>query len=180
MSSAHVVIITGILPADLQAAANVMAYFVTLGCTLQSSDLHGTTFLYTLTNPRGFYNNTDYLTSLQGIHTSSDFSKHIRQYPARSTLLIVASILILCVLITRVAICYSSRDRFRKQATYRIGPIPTSIKIADIDDDVKLDIIVTNAHSDNVGVLLINCVLAQKMNFETFFLHNSPPLKNTV
>ncbi len=76
MSTASVVIITGTIPRDLKAAAEVLAYFIGCGCKIQSN-LHGTTFLYTLVNHDGgaFYmHKGEYLKTLEGIERSADFS----------------------------------------------------------------------------------------------------------
>ncbi len=53
-NNGRVVIITGQIPQDLKAATLALAYFIELGCELQSN-LHGSTFLYTLVHSARFY-----------------------------------------------------------------------------------------------------------------------------
>jgi hypothetical protein len=54
-NNGHVIIITGKIPEDLKAASLALAYFVELGCEVQSSSLHESAFLYTLVNSSRFY-----------------------------------------------------------------------------------------------------------------------------
>ena len=75
MSTGRVVIITGTVPRDLDATSRVLAYFIALGCQIQSSNLHEKTFLYTLIKPDIFWVVTDqYLKILRGVERSVDFS----------------------------------------------------------------------------------------------------------
>jgi hypothetical protein len=75
MSEVSVVIITGTIPLDLKPASKVLAYFIKLGCEIQSSNLYGTTFLYTLVRQKWVcMDEGEYLKTLQGIGRSADFS----------------------------------------------------------------------------------------------------------
>jgi len=75
MSNSHVVIITGIIHFDLKITSRALAYFIKLGCQIQSSNLHGTTLLYTLVKPNGFLMLEDqFLETLEGIERSANFS----------------------------------------------------------------------------------------------------------
>jgi hypothetical protein len=47
---------------------------------------------------------------------------------------------------------------FATQVSYRSGIAPHSLAAADLNEDNKLDIIVGNAGSDNVGVFLADCI----------------------
>ena len=69
MSKGFVIIITGNIDLDLEPASKALAYFVQLGCTVQSPILHGTRFLYTLTCQQGFCYDQDYVATL--LHTGS-------------------------------------------------------------------------------------------------------------
>ncbi len=71
----RVVIITGTIPLDLKPASKVLAYFIGRGFEIQSSNLHGTTFLYTLVHQKQCWVVEDeYLKTLEGIEKSAGFS----------------------------------------------------------------------------------------------------------
>jgi hypothetical protein len=75
MSTSHVVIITGTIPLDLNVTSKALAYFIKLGSQIQSSNLHETTFLYTLIKPNGFLMHDDRcLKTLEGTERSAAFS----------------------------------------------------------------------------------------------------------
>ncbi len=74
-TSIHVAIITGTIPQDLKPASKVLAYFIGRGHQIQSSNLHGRTFLYTLVSLNRIWMNQDeYLKTIEGIERSADFS----------------------------------------------------------------------------------------------------------
>jgi hypothetical protein len=75
MSTSVVVIITGTIPLDLNITSRALTYLIKLGCQIQSSNLHGTIFLYTLVKPNSFCMLEDeFLKTLEGIERSANFS----------------------------------------------------------------------------------------------------------
>ncbi len=75
MSTSVVVIITGTIPLDLSITSRALAYFIKLACQIQSSNLHGTIFLYTLVKSNSFRMLEDeFLKTLEGIERSANFS----------------------------------------------------------------------------------------------------------
>ena len=75
LSRGSIVLITGTIPQDLKPASIALAYFLGKSFQIQSSNLHGTTFLYTLVHQQRVYlQKTDYLKPLEETTRSAGFS----------------------------------------------------------------------------------------------------------